>query len=150
MMSDHKKVRPEAIWLLHLLDRAILSIHPDKYQDDDDAAIVLQPLRVSLNYMLGRAEEQRFFPVEYDALIERTCLYAERGFLAAVEQSSRELIVVNALINAAMHEIRIVQAREKHDEFNLGAEVKASAKTLIMFVNRGTTEERQSIPKNQY
>lgn len=73
--------RSDAIMTLQKLDTAIVSIRPEKYWDDTDAAIELSALRVSVNTMLGRPQTERFFPVEYNAVVDRIEFYSRKGLL---------------------------------------------------------------------
>lgn len=138
--------RSEAIVTLQLLDYAVRSIHPDKYISDMDAAMELQPLRVSVNVMLGRHETERFFPIEYQAVVDRISFYARKNLLGEVERLSREIPVVNALIHGALHEVRIVVNKQQHDSVNLGAEVQSTTKTLVDFLNIGAKRRLEPMP----
>jgi hypothetical protein len=138
--------RAEAVTTLQMLDQAIMSIHPDRYVDQHDAAVELQPYLVNINTMLGRPATERFFPVEYDAVVDRMTSFANKGLLGRIVHAAKPLPVIHALTQGVLHEVRIRHNKDRHNEVNLGREVQCSTQTLIDFLNRAASSRHEPMP----
>ena len=132
-----------AIDVLHALDKAIKSVHPDRYGDPSHAAADARGYVGNINTFLGRSETERLLPIDYDAVVRRFDFYATRELLEPVLQAVKPLPVIDALIRATFHEYRIRADNASHDARNLGNEVKSLTVGLIDFLNRAATTHLQ-------
>jgi len=123
-----------------------MSIHPERFGELHDAACVLQPYLVNVNTLLGRPEVERFFPIEYESLVDRSVFYANKGLLGQVLQASKPLPVIHALLEGMLHQLRIRHNKDEHNEDNLGREVQSSTLSLIDFLNRAASSQREPMP----
>ncbi len=133
----------QAIDVLHALDKAIKSVHPDRYRDPLHAAVDARGYVGNINTFLGRPETECFLPIDYDAVVRRFDFYATRELLEPVLQAVKPLPVIDALIRATFHEYRIRIDNASHDAGNLGNEVKSLTVGLIDFLNRAATTHSQ-------
>jgi len=136
----------QAVQVLHRLDVAIRHVHPDRFIDPSEAALEAQPILVNINALLGRPKTERFFPIEYEALLDRIDYCAERQLLEPLLAASRMEPVFDALIRGVSHEWQLRLNKHRHDNVNLGREIKASTLTLIDFLNRHSRARPEPMP----
>jgi hypothetical protein len=89
---------------MRLVAAAIREIHPERFVTELDASTEIQPRLVSINTMLGRPQTERFFPIEFDRVVQRVRHYHSHGILGRVVQVSKSDLVLAALIAAAIQE----------------------------------------------
>ena len=128
-----KDVNAERV--LAFTEAAVRVVHPERFVVPDDAALVCQPLLVTLNRLLGKDEDQRFTPVGYDELAARVQLFEDRGLLGEVGKLLVNDEVMMSLFLAAMHENHLAKGREPHNDRNRGAEIQANARFVLDRLN---------------
>jgi hypothetical protein len=127
---------------LHLLDAAIRGVHPDRFHDELDAAVHIQMPLVMANTMMGRPQEYRFGPLDYEAFVKRFVVYTQKGLLDEAMKISEKNQTMHALMRGIWHEFKLRHLlKQPHDQMNLGKEVQSSTKTLIDFMNRVAKDE---------
>ncbi len=131
---------------LQLLDRAIQAVHPDRFLDSIDAAGEIQPRLATINTILGRDEQERFFRIDYERLVSRMIDLENRGRTQVLLHHLDGCLVETALLTGALHEGLIRIRNESYDDVNLGREVQASTLTLIDFLNRAASTRREPMP----
>ena len=137
----------ESVKALYALDAAIMEVHPERFPDPLDAAMVVNSVLVNVNTLLGRDDTERFFPIDYDAVVQRIDFYAKRNLLGQILQVSKTVPVVDALLQGTLHEYKIRHHKMRHDAANLGKEVQSSTLTLIDFLNRCAKTRPEPMPK---
>ena len=142
-----RNTQAQAVHALHVLDRAIRAVHPDRFLDNLDAAIEIQPTLVNLNGFLGRPDTERFYPIEYEAVLARLHFYHQRNLLDQLLEISKPFLAMTALLAGTLHELWLRTEGATHDPVNLGREVQASTQTLIQFLNRCAKAQPEPMPR---
>jgi hypothetical protein len=117
---------------------AIKEVHPDRFVDPLEATVWIQPIIVNINTMIGRGNEERFFPIEYDRVVEYMKLYDKRGLLPQVLDSARGDAVLSALFLAATLEAHVSDPV-----------LRPQAELLISYLNRHSSNVPEPMPKSK-
>lgn len=136
-----KKPSKDAIAILDGLDKAIQSIHPDRFFEDLDAAVQCQPYLVSLNRMMGTPEIYRFRAVGYDDWVSAVRKLLKIDMYNRFAQSSLGDMLLMSMLAAGKYEVDLGEAAD--DATNLRREVRETAKSLLMFLNKHSTDKPQ-------
>jgi len=110
-----------------LLDRAIREVHPDRFVDPLDAALVAQPRLALLNSLLGKEKPENFSPVAFNDLVSQFSFFEQRGVLDKAVAVIGDDPVLMALSVAAMH--------ERHNPVKR-ADVRQLAEQLLQCLNQ--------------
>lgn len=113
--------------VLEMLTRATMSVHPDRFIVPEDAAMAIGPTLVTMNRILGKADDLRFTPLRFDVLVNQVSFYEGEGVIGKLGAAVAHDDVALALVMAAMH--------IKHNAIRRH-EVRSMAETLVEYVNR--------------
>ena len=69
-----------------------------------EASIATTGPRVLANNWLGRHDTERFFPLDYDALLQRMAFFQSRNMLSEALQISKGDVVLEGLLRGVWHE----------------------------------------------
>ena len=141
--DDASDLDNNAVAALHLLSTAIRQVHPDRFPIAEDAGIYLNQPRIVANAFLGRPEEERFFPIDYEALLLRLVNCSQGNILQEAMNLAGGDPTAYTLMRGIWHEFKLQLLKEPHDKRNLGQEVQAATRTLIGFLNSNATTTRQ-------
>jgi hypothetical protein len=120
------KDKTNADKVILLLQRAIAEVHPDRFIDPLDGALVRQPRRSQLNEILGVEESRLFERVHYNALVAKIAVYEERGLIGQLGSLMAHDVVLMSLILAAMHENHGTSKKQ---------EINQQARLLLNYIN---------------
>lgn len=112
--------------VIDMLARAIEEVHPKRFIVPEDAAIWIMPRLVTINRLLGKAEELRFTPFRFDEWVNQISFYDGRGAGGQLGTAVAHDEVVLPLVLAAMH-VNHNPARR--------AEVREMAEKLVEYIN---------------
>jgi hypothetical protein len=139
----------KAIKALQLLDAAIRTIHPDRFMDNADAMMLINGPLIITNGLLGRPDTERFFPLDYEALIQRFYDLADQAQLQNTMNVMMQEPVTHGLMRGVFHEYHLRHVlKAPHDALNLGKEVRSSTLTLLDFMNRVASRVASPMPGN--
>jgi hypothetical protein len=140
----------DAVETLQLLDVVIRQIHPDRFFGDVHEAVpYVNPPRIAVNAFLGRPPTERFFPIEYEAVLSRFAHYVNKNLAAEAMKLSEQMPMMHALMRGVRHEYKLRRVLGKpHDQFNLGREVESTTKTLIDCLNQGASTRPEPMPSS--
>jgi hypothetical protein len=117
---------------------AIKEVHPDRFVDPLEATTWIQPIIVNINTLTGRGNEERFFAIDYDRVVDYMRLYDKRGLLPQVLDSARGDAVISALFLAATLEAHLSDTV-----------LRPQAELLISYLNRHSNNEPEPMPNNK-
>jgi hypothetical protein len=89
--------------VLLLLGKAKRESDPEAFVTPLDAALRLQPTLAMLNTVIGKADDLRFSPVEFDSLVSQVTFYEGAGVAGKIGAAVAHDSVAIALVVAAMH-----------------------------------------------
>jgi hypothetical protein len=119
--KDSGQYDKDAIETLQLLDVVIRQVHPERFGDVYDALIYVNPPRIAVNAFMGRPKTERFFPLEYEAILSRFAHYVGKNLAAEAMKLSEGDPTMHALMRGIRHEYKLRRVLGKpHDQFNLG------------------------------
>ena len=140
---------PHAIKALQLLDTAIRTVHPDRFLDKTDAMMMINGPLITTNGLLGRPDTERFFPLDYEALIARFYVLADKVLLQSAVNIMMQEPVTHGLMRGIFHEYQLRHVlKVAYDPLNFGKEVRSSTLTLIDFMNRVASPVPSPMPSN--
>jgi hypothetical protein len=126
--AQRRKTREEnAERVLLLLEKARGECDPRVFVTPEDAAVRLQPVLTTLNIIIGKADDLRFSPIEYDSFVTQVAYYEGQGLAGKIGAAVAHEAIALALILAAMH--------ARHNPVRRD-EVEREAKVVIAFLNR--------------
>jgi hypothetical protein len=125
-----------------LVANAVRQVHPGRFVDPSDAALVCQPEHAALNTLLGQGDSSRFGPVTFEEIVSQMRFYEERGLLDKLETISAVDEIVLGVIMAAVHEIELSKKEQKYNRSNKGAEIRKGAEFVLRCVNRHAKKTR--------
>jgi hypothetical protein len=128
--------------VMALVANAVRQVHPGRFVDPSDAALVCQPELAALNTLLGRGDSSRFDPVTFEEIVSRVRFYEERGLLNKLETISSVDEIVSGVIMAAVHEIELSRKQQKYSSSNKGAEIREGAEFIFRCLNRHAEKTR--------
>jgi len=103
-----------------LVATAVRQVHPGRFVDPSDAALVCQPELAALNTLLGRGDSSRLGPVTFEEIVSRVRFYEERGLLDKLEKISAVDEILLGVIMAAVHEIELSKNEQQYSSSNKG------------------------------
>jgi hypothetical protein len=129
------KDRRNAERVMALVANAVRHVHPGRFVDQSDAALVCQPELAALNTLLGRGDSSRFGPVTFEEIVSRVRFYEERGLLGKLGTISANDEIVLGIVMAAVHEIDISTKGQQYSSSNKGAEIREGAEFVLRCLN---------------
>jgi hypothetical protein len=116
--------------VLKRLSAAIAEVHPDRFCDPLDAALVTQPYLASVKLFLGKDSlPERFNAVRFNDLVERTAELEGTGLLTNLITIIGNDTVMMPIYLAALHELHGVAKKD---------EVRRQAELLLTYLAAGT------------
>ncbi len=136
------KDRRNAERVMALVATAVRQVHPGRFVDPSDAALVCQPELAALNTLLGRGDSSRFGPVTFEEIVSRVRFYEERGLLDKLETVSAVDEIVLGVILAAVHEVELSKRKQQYSSSNKGAEIREGAEFVLRCLNSHAEKSR--------
>jgi hypothetical protein len=125
-----------------LVANAVRQVHPGRFVDPSDAALVCQPELAALNTLLGRGDSSRFGPVTFEEIVSRVRFYKERGPLGKLGTISAVDEIVLGVIMAAVHEIELSKKDQQRSSSNKGADMREGAEFVLRCLNSHAEKSR--------
>jgi hypothetical protein len=125
-----------------LVANAVRQVHPGRFVDPSDAALVCQPELAALNTLLGRGDSSRFGPVTFEEIVSRVRFYKERGPLGKLGTISAVDEIVLGVIMAAVHEIELSKKDQQRSSSNKGADIREGAEFVLRCLNSHAEKSR--------
>jgi hypothetical protein len=120
------KDRKTADKVLALLARAIKEIHPNRFIDPEEEALLTHRILSQLNLLLGKDDDKRFAAVAFDDVVAAASDYERKGLAVELGTVVAHDSVLIALVAAAMHERHGGAMRD---------DVRARAEQLLRYIN---------------
>jgi hypothetical protein len=128
--------------VMALVANAVRQVHPGRFVDPSDAALVCQPELAALNTLLGRGDSSRFGPVTFEEIVSRVRFYKERGPLGKLGTISAVDEIVLGVIMAAVHEIELSKKDQQRSSSNKGADIREGAEFVLRCLNSHAEKSR--------
>jgi len=125
-----------------LVANAVRQVHPGRFVDPSDAALVCQPELAALNMLLGRGDSSRFGPVTFEEIVSRVRFYEERGLLNKLEKISAVDEILLGVIMAAIHEVELSKKEQQYSSSNKGADIREGAEFVFRCLNSHAEKSR--------
>ena len=136
------KDRRNAERVMALVANAVRQVHPGRFVDPSDAALICQPELAALNTLLGRGDSSRFGPVTFEDIVSRVRFYEERGLLDKLETVSAVDEILLGVIMAAVHEIELSKNEQQYSSSNKGADIREGAEFVLRCLNSHAEKSR--------
>lgn len=133
------------ILILDALNASIETVHPDRYVDPIDAGIYIQPILVVLNRIVRTPDEYRFRAVDYECWLEAINYFQKADLIDKLTQINLADPIILSLIYAAIYDLKLKENKQKDDLKNLGYEIRESSKSLLMFLNKHSSEKSEPL-----
>jgi len=125
-----------------LVANAVRQVHPGRFVDPSDSALVCQPELAALNMLLGRGDSSRFGPVTFEEIVSRVRFYEERGLLDKLEKISAVDEILLGVIMAAIHEVELSKKEQQYSSSNKGADIREGAEFVLRCLNSHAEKSR--------
>ncbi len=128
--------------VMALVANAVRQVHPGRFVDPSDSALVCQPELAALNMLLGRGDSSRFGPVTFEEIVSRVRFYEERGLLDKLEKISAVDEILLGVIMAAIHEVELSKKEQQYSSSNKGADIREGAEFVLRCLNSHAEKSR--------
>ncbi len=128
--------------VMALVANAVRQVHPGRFVDPSDSALVCQPELAALNMLLGRGDSSRFGPVTFEEIVSRVRFYEERGLLNKLEKISAVDEILLGVIMAAIHEVELSKKEQQYSSSNKGADIREGAEFVLRCLNSHAEKSR--------